>query len=247
MLKTFDHEDTLASGAAALFVELAQTAVAARGRFAVALSGGETPRRTYQLLAQEPYRSQVPWDGVHLFWSDERCVPRTDPRSNALMTQVALLSHVPLPRQNIHPIHCNGSAQQAADAYATELAGFFKGSAPRFDLVLLGLGDDGHTASLLPESSALQETVRWTAVAKRPEESFSRVTLTAPILNQAAVTLFLVSGEGKAVMLKNIMQGHDAPRPYPAQLIRPLSGDVRWFVDQRAASRLTMKASTSAV
>ena len=239
MLSVFNDGNALAHAAAALFTQLAQEAVAARGRFAVALAGGETPRRTYQLLSQEPYRSRVPWEHVHVFWSDERSVPFTDPRNNALMTHTALLSHVPVPRQNVHPIHCNGSAQQAADAYAIELAGFFKGSAPRFDLVLLGLGEDGHTASLLPGSGALMETVRWTAVAKRPEEHFYRVTLTAPILNQSAVTLFLVCGQGKATMLKSVLQGHDAPTPYPAQLVRPSAGSIHWFADKEAASLCT--------
>lgn len=238
MLKIFADKDALAHAAAALFVEQAREAIVARGRFVVLLAGGETPRLTYQTLAQEPYRTQVSWGDVHFFWGDERCVPASDPRSNALLTQVALLSHVPVQRKHIHPMHCLSTAQQGADAYAIELAKFFNGEAPRFDLALLGLGDDGHTASLLPGSSALKETSRWTAVAKRPEENFSRITLTAPIINQARLALFLVSGRGKAPMLKNLLQGHDAPEPYPAQLIQPSSGDLRWYADVDAASQL---------
>ena len=235
----FQNREALAHAAASLFVERASKAIATRGRFAVLLAGGETPRLTYQLLSEEPYRSQVSWGDTHFFWGDERCVSPRDPRSNALLTQVALLNHVPVPRKQIHPIHCNGSAQQAADAYAIELADFFKGADPRFDLVFLGLGDDGHTASLLPGSGAIAETSRWTAVAKRQEENFSRVTLTAPIINQAETVVFLVSGGSKAAMLKNLLQGHDAAVPYPAQLIKPLSGDLRWFVDRDAAKTVS--------
>ncbi len=234
MLQIFDDRDALAQAAAALFADLAHKAVVDHDRFTVLLAGGETPRQTYQALAQEPYRSAVPWDRVHVFWGDERCVPPNDPRSNALMARQALLDLVPVRPEHIHPIRSGGSPQRAADAYGIELAEYFGWEAPCFDLVLLGLGDDGHTLSLLPGSNALDERLRWTAVAKRLEEDFSRVTLTAPIVNQAATILFLVAGGGKAKVLQHVLD--DAEPPYPAQLIRPDSGDVRWFVDQGAAS-----------
>ena len=237
MLQIFDDRDALAQGAAALFAELAHKAVADHDRFTVLLAGGETPRLTYQMLAQEPYRSTVPWDKVHVFWGDERCVPANDPRSNAQMARQALLDHVAVRAENIHPIPNSGLPHQVADAYGVELAEYFGWDAPCFDLVLLGLGDDGHTLSLLPGSAALKEHLRWTAVAKRPEEDFSRVTLTAPIVNQAATILFLVAGGSKAQVLLHVLQ--DADPPYPAQLIQPDSGDLRWFVDREAAQGIS--------
>lgn len=238
MLEIFEDRKTLAHAAAALFAEQAQKAVAARGRFTVLLAGGETPHLTYQTLAQEPYRSSVPWGDIHFFWGDERCVPPDDPRSNALLAHTALLSHVPVRTKQIHPIHCNGSVQHAADAYGIELVDFFNGQPPCFDLAFLGLGDDGHIASLLPGSTSLQEKLRWTAVAKRPEENFSRVTLTAPIINQARLVVFLVTGSGKAQVLQTILKSSTQAPIYPAQLINPQSGDLRWYVDRDAGSLL---------
>jgi len=242
VLKIFENRKALAHAAATLFAEQAQKAIAARGRFTVLLAGGETPRLMYETLAQEPYRSSVPWGDIHFFWGDERCVSPDDPRSNALLAQVALLSHIPVRKKQIHPILSNGSPRHAADAYAIELVDFFNGKPPSFDLVFLGLGDDGHTASLLPGSTSLQEKLRWTAVAKRPEESFSRVTLTVPIINQARLVVFLVTGSGKARVLQTILSGSiDAPI-YPAQLIQPQSRDLRWYVDRDAASLLDGKS-----
>lgn len=238
MNKVFADKEALARAAAELFAEQARQAVAARGLFLVLLAGGETPRRTYQLLAQEPHRSQIPWGDVHFFWGDERCVAPDDPRNNAAMAQTALLDHLPLRPEQIHPIRCDRSPQRDADAYQAELIEFFAGAAPRFDFVFLGLGADGHTASLLPGSAALGEQVRWTAVTRRPEEDFSRITLTTPIINQAAVVLFLVAGADKATVLANILNGTIVSPPYPSQLVRPLSGDLRWFADREAASCL---------
>lgn len=232
MLTVFDDRAALANGAAALFASQAQKAVAERGRFTVLLAGGETPRLTYQALAQEPFRSTVPWECVHCFWGDERCVPPDDPRSNALMARQALLDHVPVKPENVHPLNSKLPPQQAADAYGIDLATFFGQESPCFDLVLLGLGDDGHTASLLPGSPALDEHFRWTSVARRPEEDFSRVTLTAPIINQAATIAFLVAGSSKSAVLAHVLNG-ELP-PYPAQLIQPESGELHWLVDREA-------------
>jgi len=242
MLKIFEDRNALAHAAAKLFAEQAKNAIAVSGRFTVLLAGGETPRLSYETLAQEPYRSSVPWGDIHFFWGDERCVPPDDPRSNALLAQVALLSHVSVRKKQIHPILSDGSPRHAADAYGLELVEFFNGQPPSFDLVLLGLGDDGHTASLLPDSASLQEKLRWTAVAKRPEENFSRVTLTAPIINQARLVVFLVSGNGKAQVLQTILNGSANEPTYPAQLIQPESGDLRWYVDRDAASLLDGKS-----
>lgn len=241
MITLFDDGDALARGAAELFVAQALEAITARQVFSVLLAGGATPRRTYQLLAKEPYISQLPWECVHFSWGDERCVPFEDPRNNALMAHKALLAHLPIQPEQIHALPCTLSPQEAADAYQVELETFFNGKPPSFDLALLGLGSDGHTASLLPESAALDEQQKWTAVTRYIEEDFSRVTLTVPILNQARVVLFMVVGRRKAQVVKDVLSRSNIKSPYPAQLIQPVSGDVRWFLDREAASMLDEK------
>ncbi|PKN12980.1 MAG: 6-phosphogluconolactonase [Deltaproteobacteria bacterium HGW-Deltaproteobacteria-4] len=238
MIKVFADQEALARAAAEFFAAQARQAVAARGRFLVLLAGGETPRRTYQLLAQDPLRRQIPWREVHFFWGDERCVPSDDPRSNAAMAQRSLLDRLPLRPEQIHSIRYDRSPQASADRYQAELTDFFAGAAPCFDLALLGIGNDGHTASLLPGSAALEEQVRWTAVTRRREEDFSRITLTAPIINQATVVLFLVAGADKAAMLAKILNAPTETIQYPAQRIRPRSGELRWWADRAAAGLL---------
>jgi len=180
----------------------------------------------------------VPWGQVHLFWGDERCVPADDPRSNAWMVQRALLDRLSMGPEQLHRIPCDRSPRHAAEQYEAELRRHFAGEPPRFDLAFLGLGADGHTASLLPGSAALAEQVRWTAVTRRPEEGFSRVTVTPPLLNQAALVVFLVAGRTKARVLRDILEDTRHRPPFPAQLIRPQTGDLRWFVDREAASML---------
>ena len=235
MIRVAADAETLAHAAAALFAEQARRAVALRGRFLILLAGGETPRRMYELLTRQPYFSGVPWGGVHFFWGDERCVPAGDGRSNYLLARQTMLDRLPVPSSRIHPVQGALVPLQAAADYELRLRGFFAGQEPRFDLAVLGLGEDGHTASLLPASGALAEKNRWTAVTKRDGEDFSRVTLTPVILNQARTVLFLVSGGGKAAMLSQILCGHDSPQAYPAELIKPVSGDLRWYADRAAA------------
>jgi 6-phosphogluconolactonase len=232
MIRVFADAVALARGAAAFFAEEMSRAVAARGRCSVLLAGGETPRRTYELLAEKPLREAIPWEKVHFFWGDERCVPADDPQSNQRMARERLLARVPVPPGNIHPITCTHAPEEAAATYQHELERHFAGGAPSFDLVLLGLGTDGHTASLFPGSSALAEGARWTAVVHRPGEVFPRITLTLPLLNQARRVLFLVVGRDKAAILAEILQGN---APYPARLVRPSSGELIWFADRAAA------------
>ncbi|MDX9709816.1 MAG: 6-phosphogluconolactonase [Trichloromonas sp.] len=232
MIRVFADAEDLARGAAAFFAEEISRAVTARGRASVLLAGGETPRRTYELLAEASLRETIPWDKIHFFWGDERCVPADDPRSNQRLARESLLDRVPAPPANIHPILCAAEPEEAAATYQHELERYFAGGAPSFDLVLLGLGTDGHTASLFPGSSGLAEESRWTAVVRRPGEAFPRITLTLPLLNQARRILFLVAGRGKAAVLAEILQG-DAP--YPARLVRPSGGELIWFADRAAA------------
>ena len=234
MIQVFEDKDALGHAAAVLFARQAQDAIKAHGRFSVLLAGGETPRHTYELLALEPFRRQIPWSRVHLFWGDERCVPAGDPSSNVLMAHKAFIDSLQLNPEQLHPINCDRLPGRAAADYETEIRCFFGGQPPRFDLVFLGLGEDGHTASLLPGSEALQEEIRWTAVTRRIHEPFSRITVTAPLINQAALVVFLVTGRNKADMLQAILDGADQQQ-YPAQLIQPLHGELYWWVDRQAA------------
>lgn len=236
MLWIFPDLETLSRAAAALFVRRAQQAIRRSGRFAVALSGGQTPRQAYEGLARPPCRDAVDWERVHVFWGDERCVPFEDPRSNARMAYEALLDHVPIPRDQIHPIACADDPKAAAARYEMLLRGFFGERPARFDLVFLGLGEDGHTASLFPFSPALEEQVRWVVAVE--EVTPPRVTLTFSVLNQAHLVAFLVSGANKAEILQEVLRGPLDPRRRPAQGIRPIGGRILWLVDRAACSLL---------
>lgn len=235
MLRVFADHEQLSSAAAELFAVRARAAVDARGRFSVALSGAETPRRTYELLAEPPLRSRIPWRQVHVFWGDERCVPADSPRNNARMAREALLDRVPVPPDQVHAIACSGDPEAAAREYETLLRAFF-GRTPRFDLILLGLGEDGHTASLFPRSPALALTDRWVApVSAEPE---NRVTLTVPVLNAAALACYLVRGQNKAAALARALEQTGPPEDCPARLVHPDDGELLWLVDQAAATGL---------
>jgi 6-phosphogluconolactonase len=238
LIKVYPDLESLSRAAAELFVREAQAARSARGRFSVALSGGGTPGRTYELLAGAPFREQVDWAGVHVFWGDERCVPWDDPRSNARAAYRAFLSRVPLPGDQMHPLDCTGNPEAAAWRYEALLREFFGGGPPRLDLVFLGLGENGHTASLFPHTPVLKEQERWAAAVYVAEQDLYRVTLTAPLLNQAARVVFLVAGAAKAGVLKEARQGPTDPERLPAQLICPQSGELLWLVDQAAAGQL---------
>ncbi len=230
--------ESLAREAAQRLTDLAREAVEFRGRFSLALSGGSTPGRLYRLLAEEPYRAQIPWDDVHLFWGDERCVPPDDPGSNLHLAEEALIARVPLPPENVHQVRGELGPEAASQVYENTLEDFFCGPRPRFDLVLLGLGEDGHTASLFPDSPVLGEMERLVAPATavyqdRPTE---RVTLTLPAINSARQILFLVSGNAKANIVQAVLQGPAGQ--LPAQRIRPTAGQLIWLLDAAAASRL---------
>jgi len=238
MISVYPDREALSRAAAGLFADEAVRAVSDHGRCSVLLAGGETPRRTYELLAEEPLRSRVPWGQLHIFWGDERCVPLDDPRSNARMACRALLDRIPVPAGQVHPIAGDRDSRQAADEYEALLRRFFAGAPPRFDLVLLGLGDDGHTASLFPGSPVLEERERWASAARRSGEEIDRVTLTAPLINQAELIVFLVAGDDKAAVLQELLEEVPDPHCRPARLIRPEHGVLRWLVDIAAARLL---------
>lgn len=240
-LSIYQDLECLSCAAVELFVETVRRAVENRGRMCVALAGGSTPRRTYELLCKPPARNQVPWGCIHVFWGDERCVPADDPRSNSRMARQALLDHVPIPPGQIHPISYVDKPHEAAERYEDVLRAYFAEQPPCFDLIFLGLGENGHTASLFPGTPVLQERQRWAAEVYVAEQDLFRVTLTAPLLNQAALVAFLVSGVAKSAVLREVLHGPEDPQRWPAQLIRPTNGSVRWLVDA-AAGRLVCPA-----
>ena len=225
----------LARQAAQRFADLAGKAIELRGQFTAALSGGSTPGPLYRLLAAEPYRSQISWGQVHLFWADERCVPPDDPSSNYRLVYESLIAHTPIPLKNVHRVRGELEPRFAAQAYDRELQDFFCGPQPHFDLVLLGLGSDGHTASLFPSSDVLEETERLAVAvnALYDDRPARRVTLTLPALNAARHVLFLVSGGGKAKIVRAVLD--DATAHLPAQRVRPIAGQLAWLLDAPAA------------
>jgi len=243
-LQVCHNPEDLYRQAAVLFVRLAGEAASVRGRFTVALSGGSTPKGVYALLAEGEIHKQIPWPKVHLFWGDERCVPPTHPESNYRMAEETLLSRVPIPAQNIHRIPAEKAPAQAADAYEQVLQEFFalpQDTPPRFDLVFLGMGPDGHTASLFPGTTGLREDKRLVIAHYVEKLGAWRVTLTSPVLNQAAHVVFLVCGADKAETLRQVLEGSYEPERLPAQLIRPVHGTLLWLVDQAAASSLSVR------
>lgn len=231
----------LARWAAQRFVEAAAQAIARGQAFTVALAGGQTPRTLYELLATPQWSTQVDWSKAHFFWGDERHVAPDDAESNYRMAQEALLRRVSIPAANVHRVPAEEkNAERAAQRYEQELRAFFgleAGAWPRFDLILLGLGPDGHTASLFPGTDVLHETVRSVAAPWVPKFSAHRITLTLPVLNNGAEILFLVSGQEKAAKLREVLQ--EAPQPaLPAQLVEPSHGTLLWVIDQAAAGEL---------
>ena len=236
-VKIVPDNAALARAAAQEFHSVAETAVRERGRFSVALSGGKTPRTVYSLLANE--HKQLPWDRIHIFFGDERHVPPDDPESNFRMASESLLSKVPIPQNNVHRIRAELDAEAAAMQYEQELREFFHlmdHDWPRFDLIFLGLGDDGHTASLFPGSKALSNESSRVAANWVEKFQTSRITLTFPVLNHAAEIVFLVSGAGKAWILSEVLR--PGVRKFPAQNVQPENGRLLWLVDQDAGSLL---------
>ena len=228
MIQIFGGTEELARGAAEVFVARAQ-----QGAFTVALSGGSTPKLLYQVLASEPFREPVPWAKTHFFWSDERHVPPDHPDSNYRMAYEAMLSHVPVPQDNVHRIKSeNPNAAEAAADYERTLIEVTQSSLPRLDLILLGLGTDGHTASIFPGSAVLGETKRLVAAPWVEKLNTYRITMTLPLLNNAASVLFLVSGADKAEIVREVLQD---PKQYPAQYVNPTNGELLWMLDEASA------------
>jgi len=252
-VRIYPNPEELALKAARLFARLADQYVVGCGRLTVALSGGSTPKAMLSLLAADPFIDTVPWSSIYFFWGDERCVPPDHPDSNYRMSGETLLSKVPVPPANVFRIPAeNPNPELAAEEYGATLTRFFRSSPgatrsaptaplsnlPRFDLVFLGMGPDGHTASLFPGTTALQAGDQ--IVVANYVEKFKafRITLTAATINNARNVTFLAAGADKAETLKNVLEGSYQPELYPSQLIRPRNGALLWMVDEAAARLL---------
>jgi 6-phosphogluconolactonase len=217
------------------FSQLVNQSVQGSGRFTVALSGGSTPKHLYSLLGSPDYKERIPWNNVHLFWGDERCVPPDHPESNFGMVRESLLSKIKIPAENIHRMAGEREPQAAAAEYEKHLQEFFgleSGALPRFDLILLGIGEDGHTASLFPGSDALNETRRLVIAPFVEKLNSYRLTLTLPVLNSGAEVWFLVTGASKADAVKKVLRGS---ADLPAAKVQPVNGRLVWFITQDAA------------
>ncbi len=241
-VEIFSDRTALIAAEAERIVTVANESIEARGRCLMALSGGSTPKPLYELLASPPFAARVDWSRVHLFWGDERCVPPDHPDSNYRMTREALIDRVPLPAENVHRIRGEDDPSPAAEAYEKALREFFGvGDAPArsFDLALLGMGPDGHTASIFPGTPATTETHRWAMPVHvlKPRDMW-RVTLTTVVLNAAANVTFLVAGADKADVVQDVLRQDARPPSLPAQLIKPAHGVVHWMVDAAAAAGL---------
>jgi 6-phosphogluconolactonase len=232
---------SLYTAAANFIIELANKSILKNGRFCMALSGGNTPRKLYELLARPGYSNLLDWKNIFVFWSDERCLPISDNDNNSHMAFHALLNHVPIPAENIFPVPVNFAPQRAAASYEATIQTFFKAPLPQFDLIMLGLGENGHTASLFPFSSILTEKEHIVKDVFIDELKNFRISFTVPLINHAKHILFLVSGKEKATILKIIFSGNKHPEEYPAQLIKPVNGNTYWYIDKDAATQLKIK------
>ena len=242
-LRILPDAEALDDAVAERFLHFAWEAIAVHGRFAVALAGGSTPRGAYERIAttwQKAPGGPLDWGRVHLFWGDERHVPADDPRSNYRMTKEALISRVPIPPQNVHPVPTAlPDPHEAANVYEREIRDFFRPEAndlPRFDLILLGMGADGHVASLFPDSEALHAKNRLVVADRVPKLDTLRITLTFPVLNHAANVIVLVSGREKSATLRRVIQGPHTPPLLPAEGLQPDDGSLLWMADRDAAS-----------
>jgi 6-phosphogluconolactonase len=241
-IRTLNTPQELFEAAAELVASAASEAVAERGRFTIALSGGSTPKSLYTLLATNA-RTSLPWDRMFFFFGDERHVPPTDPESNYRMADEAMLSKVPVAPSNVFRVPAeNPDARAAAEAYEQTLRKFFAleaGQFPAFDLILLGMGPDGHTASLFPGTEGLNEKSKLLVANWVEKLKTHRITLTLPVLNGAQCVAFLVSGTDKAPVLKSVLEGNSPGEQYPAKLVRPAQGKLIWLLDRAAASGLS--------
>ncbi|MBO9613657.1 MAG: 6-phosphogluconolactonase [Dyadobacter sp.] len=215
-----------------------QQVLAKQDRFTFVLSGGSTPKALYALLAESPYKESIPWEKLHFFWGDERAVPFEDSRNNAKMCYDELLDKVPVKAENIHIMRTDITPEESAAEYEKIVNTYFEGSETTFDFVLLGMGDDGHTLSLFPGTEVIHEQHVLATSFFLKAQDMHRITLTAPVVNNAACVAFLAAGAGKAEVLRQVLKGEKNVDLYPSQIIQPVKGQLHWFVDEAAAALL---------
>jgi 6-phosphogluconolactonase len=237
-LHLFKNADDLSAGAAKWIADYISATLKKQDRFIIVLSGGSTPKKLHTLLAASPYKEQVDWSKLHIFWGDERAVPFDDVRNNARMAFETLLNHVPVPKTQVHIMRTDLDPVAAASEYEKILHRYFDTTGPTFDLVLLGMGDDGHTLSLFPGTQVIHEENKWATAYFLKAQGMFRITLTAPIVNRAQKVAFLVAGEDKAIALREVIEGDYRPDIYPSQVIQPEDGETHWFLDKAAAEHL---------
>jgi 6-phosphogluconolactonase len=237
-LHVYKNADELSQAVASWMAGSIADTLKKQDRFTIALSGGSTPRLLHKILAAPPYKDQIEWSKLHVFWGDERDVPFEDDRNNARMAYDTLLNFVPVPAAQIHIMRTDIGPVESAAEYEKILQAYFDKSPGSFDLVLLGMGDDGHTLSLFPGTAAVHEEKAWTIAYFLKAQDMYRITLTKTIVNRAARVAFLTTGTGKAHALKEVLKGAYNPDLYPSQEIKPVPGELHWFVDEAAAAEL---------
>src|ERR1700761_1176886 len=240
-LNIFNTEEEVLNALAAYFVKVAQDSIAAKSKFSVALSGGSSPKKLYQLLASPAYSGEIDWEKVYFFFGDERNVPKDSPDSNYLMAKKALFDPLEISTLNIFPVDTSLPPADAAKKYFEDIEQFFDEDELAFDLVLLGLGDNSHTASLFPHTPVLHDRLPGVSEVWLDDMQVYRITLNAPLINEAQNIAFLVYGEGKAIAVHHVLEDEEDIEEYPAQLIEPIVGEIKWFLDKAAAANLTDK------
>ncbi len=240
-IRVFKSATELAKATADLMLMISKKAIESQGKFSVSLSGGTTPENLFSLLALPPYRDEIEWNKSFVFWGDERVVPSDNKLNNARMAKTLLLDKIKIPSQNIFPIPVDLEPEKAALEYAVTIKDFFGKEPPHFDLILLGLGENGHTASLFPHTAVVFENTQLVKSVYVAEQNMFRITMTPVLINNARNIIFMVTGENKASVLNTIINGPQQPENFPAQVIHPEAGNLYWFVDEQAATLLSVK------
>lgn len=245
-IKVFENSEKLAEQLALDFQEEAKKSAKENRKFLTALSGGSTPAIFFKVLARPGFKEKIPWENIHFFWGDERCVPPDHPESNFGVTKSLLFDKIVIPAANIHRVIGEAAPEAEAGRYAEELrqiAPHAENGIPRFDWIFLGLGDDGHTASLFPDAATLQEQKKLCVTAKHPKTRQTRISFTFPLINQARRISFLVTGAKKRVVVRDILTQTETGRKLPASFVLPVNGKLEWYLDQDAA--LLLQAGTA--
>ncbi|QQL49582.1 6-phosphogluconolactonase [Mucilaginibacter ginkgonis] len=236
-VKIFDDKNEISTACAKMFTDLAQKAIAENGKFVVALTGGSSPETLYKDLAEASYKEQIDWSKVFVFWGDERWVPLTDDKSNGKMANRTLLNKVPVPKNQIFYMWADKDVSQYAEEYENAIREVL-GDGMRFDLILLGMGPEGHTASLFPYEPVLHEETKLVDAYYLKSQNMYRITFTAPLINKAKEIILMLYGNEKAEALYEVLEGERNPDLYPAQLLNPVNGNITWLIDKTIAKDL---------